>query len=248
MNRLAELARRAQGLVNLLPLRWHLPVRYFVQRSTGGLEPEFSLLPTLVPRDRLALDIGANMGVYSYALASLAPKVHAFEPQAGCCAVITAWAARSAGHVEVHNAGVGSSQGELVLHVPLIDGRQVGTRASFTPIDVAHVDVRVPVVTIDSLGLGPVGFIKIDVEGFEYDVLLGARHTLARDRPALLVELDRNRHERETFDQVVYLLAGLDYVPHVLREGRLEACREPLWDKALQYYNFVFLQAGDGKQ
>ena len=117
MNRLAELARRAQGLVNLLPLRWHLPVRYFVQRATGGLEPEFALLPMLVPRDRLALDIGANMGVYSYALASLAPKVHAFEPQAGCCAVITAWAARSARHVEVHNAGVGSSRGELVLHV-----------------------------------------------------------------------------------------------------------------------------------
>lgn len=247
MNRLAELARRAQGLVNLLPARWHLPVRYSVQRLTGGLEPEFALLPSIVPRERLALDIGANMGVYSYALASLVPKVHAFEPQAGCCAVIGAWAKASGKDVEVHNTGVGSTSGELVLHVPLHGGRQVGTRASFTPIGEPHVDVHVPVVTIDSLQLGPVGFAKIDVEGFEYDVLLGAQRTLQRDRPALLVELDRNRHERATFERVTDLLAGMGYVPHVLRDGRLEACAESPWEMAAHYYNFVFLQHAEAR-
>lgn len=247
MNRLAELARHVQGLGNLLPARWRLPVRYFVQRLTGGLEPEFALLPSIVPRERLALDIGANMGVYSYALASLVPKVHAFEPQAGCCAVIGAWARASGQDVEVHHAGVGSSAGELVLHVPLHGGRQVGTRASFTQIRGPHVDMRVPVVTIDSLQLGPVGFAKIDVEGFEYDVLLGAQCTLQRDRPALLIEMDRNRHERETFDRIVDLLATMGYVPHVLRDGRLEACREAPWDMAARYYNFVFLQHGESR-
>jgi FkbM family methyltransferase len=158
--------------------------------------------------------------------------------------VIGAWAKASGKQVEVHNAGVGSRSGELVLHVPLHRGRQVGTRASFTAIDDPHVDVRVPVVTIDSLQLDPVGFAKIDVEGFEYDVLLGAQRTLERDRPTLLVELDRNRHERATFDRIMVMLAGMGYVPHVLHDGHLEACAEAPWDMAARYYNFVFLQDG----
>jgi FkbM family methyltransferase len=241
VNPIAKIARRAQGLADLLPVHWRLPLRYRVQNLIGGLEPEFSLLPSIVPRDRIALDIGANMGVYSYALSSLAMHVHAFEPQAACCDVVSSWARRNGRRVTVHNAGVGSEAGELVLHVPVHNGKPVGTRATFLPSGDPGEEIRVPVITIDGLGLDRVGFVKIDVEGFEYDVLLGAVHTLRHDHPAMLIELDRNRHERATFERVIVLLSELGYDANVWQKGRLLPCHSRVWEMSEHHYNFVFL-------
>lgn len=47
---------------------------------------------------------------------------------------------------------------------------------------------RIPTVAIDELGLPRVDFIKVDIEGMEVEALEGARQTLARHRPVLLVE------------------------------------------------------------
>src|SRR6185437_239538 len=49
----------------------------------------------------------------------------------------------------------------------------------------------VPVATLDQMGLPKARFVKIDVEGMELEVLLGAKAMLARDRPLLYVENDR---------------------------------------------------------
>lgn len=242
MNHLFRIARRAQGLADLLPKPWRLPLRYHVQSVIGGLEPEFSLLPQLVPRGMVALDIGANMGVYSYALAGLASHVHAFEPQAACCEVIASWALGR--NVTVHNAGVGSAPDELVLHVPVVDGRKVGTRASFTPVSGPHEKVRVPIISIDAMAIERVGFIKIDVEGFEHDVLVGADETLWRWQPVLLIELDRERQTRESFERTLEFLASRGYAPSVLEEGRLVDCVDGTWDFANRHYNFIFKTSG----
>ena len=53
--------------------------------------------------------------------------------------------------------------------------------------------IRVPLRTLDSYNLSNIGFIKIDVEGHELDVLRGAEVTLRRDQPNLLIEIE-NRH------------------------------------------------------
>ena len=238
MNVLFRIARRSQGLADFLPKRWRLPLRYRVQSAIGGLEPEVLMLHRLVPGDSIALDIGANMGIYSYALAKLARHVHAFEPQAECCEVVASWPASR--NVTVHHAGVGSQAGELVLHVPVDGSRRIGTRASFTELEGPQVNLRVPVVTIDSLGLEDVGFIKVDVEGFEYDVLVGATETLRRWKPAVLVELDRDRQSRESFERTVAHLTGLGYLAWVVDGGRLEPCTDSIWEVAGQHYNFIF--------
>jgi FkbM family methyltransferase len=241
LNPLFQIARRVQGAADLLPKRWQLPLRYRVQSAIGGLEPEFSVLPQLVPGGMAALDIGANMGVYTYALAGIARHVHSFEPQAACCDVIASWAANR--NVTVHHVGVGSAPGDLILHVPVVDGRRIGTRASFTAVEGPHEDVRVPIITIDSLGIEGIGFIKIDVEGFEHDVLVGAEKTLRRWQPALLVELDRGRQSRESFDRSVGFLHDLGYAASVLDGGRLVGCGDNAWEVAERHYNFIFTAA-----
>lgn len=240
MNSLFRVARRMQDLGRLLPGRWQLPVRYQVQRLVGGLEPEVALLPRLVPAGTVAVDVGANMGVYTYALAPLAHAVHAIEPQTSCCSTIEAWAARH-GSVHVHNIGAGAQPGRLTLYIPEQDGKPLGTRASFVPVDGPHREVHVAVQPLDTLGLEKVGFIKIDAEGYERDVLEGARQLLQRDRPNLLVEIDPVRLPAEQFAATFALLQGLGYVGHYLDRGALVPCEARIQQQRPEKYNFIFI-------
>lgn len=239
---LSSYAKRLQAIERLFPLRWRLPLRYRAQQMLRGLEPEIGLLPALIGSgpNGIALDVGANVGIYTYALARLGIRVHALEPQPSCCDVIEAWAStsRHAGTVTIHNVAAGAEEGVLTLHVPLIGGSEVRTRASFDRPSGDYIETPVRVVTLDGLATRGVSFIKIDVEGHELAVLQGATQLLTRDRPILLVEIDRNRHSREEFTQIIGLLEALGYRCHVFDGHQLRA---KSWDAPSSIYNFLFL-------
>jgi FkbM family methyltransferase len=239
LNPAVAIAQRMQDIERLIPMSWRLPVRYMAQRALGALEPEIAVLPKIVPPDRIAVDIGANMGVYTKALSGLARHVHAFEPQPACSTPLAAWARGR--NVTVHKAGVGARADSLTLSIPVQAGRTLHTRASFAPADGRTTQIEVPVVALDELDLGLVGFIKIDVEGFEQEVVTGALQTIARDRPALLVELDRDRHTQESFEAFEGLLQPFGYQALVLNAGRLIPCGVRAWDHSAEHYNFIFL-------
>lgn len=237
------LFRKLQWLERTLPVRLRLPLRYRAQAWLGALEPEIAVLPALLEgRSGIALDVGANMGIYTYALSGLGIAVHAFEPQVACSEVISAWAGTSTSAITVHNVGVGSSPGELVLYVPIVNGAPVRTRASFQSFGRDQAEMRVPVVVLDALQLPTVAFMKVDVEGFELEVLKGALGLLARDHPALLVEIDRERHTPGSFAAITDLLGQLGYRCHVLQDGsRIADAGIDPWTAPADIYNFIFL-------
>jgi FkbM family methyltransferase len=77
-------------------------------------------------------------------------------------------------------------------------------------------ELEIPAITVDSLRLSP-SFIKIDVEGHEREVLEGAKETLLRSRPALLVEVIHS--------EVIPFLSELGYqVRWTLRSNHLFSC------------------------
>ena len=236
MSALTRLAQKFQGLENLAPRAWRLPLRYHGQRLVGGLEPEMALLERLVPNRAMALDIGANHGIYAYALSHLSPKVHCFEPLAECCRYILDHHAAS---ITVHNTALADRAGELELHVPIIGGHAVYTRASLDRPKGAYEARRVEVRTLDSYGLTDVGFIKIDVEGLEAAVLHGAQRTLETCHPTMLVEIDRARHTQSSFLGVHAFLQERGYTAHICDAGELVACRDA-WDASNRHINFIF--------
>lgn len=238
MSALTKLAQRFQGIENIAPRAWRLPLRYHGQRLVGGLEPEMGLLGRLVPNRGAALDIGANHGVYAYALSRLAPEVHCFEPLAECCRYIQD---HHAANINVHNAALSDRAGELELHVPIIEGRAVYTRASLDRPDGPSESRRVEVRTLDSYELTDVGFVKIDVEGVEAAVLRGAQHTLEACHPNLLVEIDRARHSRDSFLAVHEALQAMGYGTHVCEAGELVVCQDA-WGASMQHVNFIFIR------
>lgn len=238
MNPVASLAQRFQSIENLVPPRWRLPLRYHGQRLVGGLEPEMNLLGGLVKPDGVALDIGANRGVYAYALATIAGEVHCFEPLPECCSFINAWKSPK---ITVHNVALSDRRAVLRLYIPIVDGREIQTRASLDRPDGLCASRDVDVLTLDSFSFARVDFIKIDVEGLEAAVLSGARHTLESYHPTMLVEIDRARHNCDSFLAVHTVLRELGYGAHVCDAGELVAC-DDAWDAATRHANFIFTQ------
>jgi len=153
-----------------------------IEEEIASGEPELALLDRLVPRGGIAVDAGANYGIFAYALSTIADRVVAFEPNPEC-ARFARWMLR--GRAELH--GLALSDEGMVLHFA---GNLKRTHSQFRNMRTYPVEVR----TLDSFGLTDVRFIKADVEGSEREVLDGARETIARDRPVLLLELLSGTH------------------------------------------------------
>ena len=167
-----------------------------IGEETGTGEPELALLQEIVPQGGTAIDAGANQGIFAYALSAIADRVVAFEPNPDY-AFFARWMLR--GRAEVHELALSDAPGRATFYVPLSDegvvlhfaGNLKRTHSQFRDMKTYQVDVR----TLDSFAFANVRFIKADVEGSEREVLDGARETIARDRPALLLELLSGTHE-----------------------------------------------------
>src|SRR5881392_2714970 len=97
-----------------------IPPSFFYRRrmeeEARSGEPEHTVLAKLVPRGGTAVDIGANQGFYAYALADIADRVVAFEPNPDY-AFFARWMLR--GRAEVHALALSDKPGRGTLHVPL---------------------------------------------------------------------------------------------------------------------------------
>lgn len=187
------------------------PVLAWVAMRSGDLE--LRLLEQLVPRSRVALDIGANRGIYTWRLARLARQVHAFEPQPELAARLQL----AVPEARVHALALSDGDGEAELRVPVVANiayqgwGSIEPENSFDAVRCSAVrSIHVPSRRLDSLGLDDVGFIKIDVEGHELAVLRGAERTLSRCRPILLLEAD-DRHRPNAVESVRAYLAEVAY-------------------------------------
>ena len=137
-------------------------------------------------RGSTALDIGANIGTHTVVLAELADYVHAFEPQPAVFDLLKRnVAANGAANVTCHQLGLGERNGTAIVEEQLLRG---GLNVGGARL-VEGADGQVRIVPLDSLAVGGrIGFIKLDVEGFECAVLRGARQTIAAHQPVLIVE------------------------------------------------------------
>ena len=145
--------------------------RRILEEARSG-EPELAMLSQLVPRGGTAIDVGANKGVFAYALADIADHVIAFEPNPDY-AFFARWMLR--GRAEVHGLALSDGTGRGTLYVPISDqgivlhlaGSLKGTHSQFRNIKTYDVEIR----TLDDFHLVNVRFIKADVEGSEREVL-----------------------------------------------------------------------------
>jgi FkbM family methyltransferase len=231
-----------------------------VRTVTRRDEPELALLGYLVQKGRVAIDVGANNGIYTYPLLRLASKVIAVEPNPGYFEELRILFGP---RIELIAAALSDVEGAADLHVPVgaALGESLGTIESGNPIAETNCrHIRVPLKTLDSLGMKNVGFIKIDVEGHEEKVIRGGEELMRRCRPILLVEVE-NRHRPDAVESMVAYMKELGYLGLFLTEGLLTPVSafdpavhqsqndvEQLWagkpPSKLYCNNFIFLPTG----
>lgn len=150
-------------------------------------EPELARLADLCPPDcDTAVDVGGWYGPWTRRLAGRARRVVTVEPVPHLARLLATTSPRN---VRVVRAAASDHPGIARLWLPPDDGGDRGV-SSLVRRDIHGRALDVSCVTLDELGLRNVGFIKIDVDGSEPAVLRGATGLLARDRPALFIELE----------------------------------------------------------
>lgn len=156
------------------------------------------------PRRRVAVDVGAHVGLWSYWMARDFGQLHAFEPHADHHHI---WQANLYGvpNATIYRMALGKSAGSVTL----IPGVKSSGDARIHPALSGAIEMR----TLDSVGLTDVDFLKIDCEGFEHFVLEGAVETIERSRPTIIVEQKPGHAQRYGLKeaQAIEFLEGLGY-------------------------------------
>jgi FkbM family methyltransferase len=205
----ARVYRRTANLVEpILPRGTRTPAHYLSRRLTRRLEAEYDAMMSMITPGMTAVDVGANIGVFTYGFLGRGANVVAIEPQPECAAQIRAFydmgfpRTRSPrrGTLALHVEALSNKSGKSVLYVPLKNGKVDDESASLGPDDGDNVRIDVALRPLDEYGLDNVQVMKIDVEGFEIPAIEGATHTIRRWRPSILVEIEQRHHEEDIAD------------------------------------------------
>lgn len=212
------LKRRLKLLAEELAPR--LLFRYRLAKYSS-YEPEQILVPYFCDKDHLAVDVGANIGLYCGLMVKHAKACHAFEANPYLARQL-----RRAGvpGLTVINAAVSDQPGELTLYVPertpgLATVEEAHPDASKTGVGPVAT-MKVKSMRLDDLAFDAVSFMKIDVEGHEEAVLRGGERTIAKHRPFMIIESE-NRHNPGAVGRVFQFLSSRDYRCFFLKGGRL---------------------------
>jgi FkbM family methyltransferase len=177
--------------------RLRVPIADYVGRAVyyvGDLDRKVTrLIEMLVRPGDTVLDIGANLGVVTFPLASLVGRtgrVLAFEPNPPIAQLLQESITENrATQITLHTCALGTENGEMEMSIP---GHNAGM-ATLDPsrFHAGSTRVRVPVRRLTDLlqqaNLGPISLMKIDVEGFEAEVLEGGRDYLTQHPPAAIL-------------------------------------------------------------
>ena len=202
---------------------------------------EIAFLKKVIGKNFVCVDVGGNTGLYSLQLAKLASEgmVHTFEPVAHNYHVIQlAKHINSFNNLTVNNMAVGAEPGVVRMAVPLNDsGYAYMTSEGRGNVCVVRLDEY-----FSESSLERVDFLKIDVEGAEYEVIKGGSEIFGdADKKPLVVQVELIDRYLERFgasvDKFIATMAGYGYEKYVLRSGFLS---EPAASDASEQ-NFFFL-------
>ena len=171
-------------------------------------EGEVEVFAQIIRSGDVVVEVGANIGAHTVFLAQhVGPmgRIYAFEPQRIVFQTLCANVAlNSLTNVYCMQQAVGDQAGTIL--VPLFDYARENNFGGVRLGDFKFGE-PVPVVTLDSLNLHWCNFLKVDVEGMEQAVLMGAANLISRAKPILYVEND----QKDKSDNLVRYIDSIDY-------------------------------------
>lgn len=180
----------------------------------GFKDSSHQKLYSLVKENDLVLDIGTNFGTTILQFAKIIGKdglAYGFEPDPTNFSICqNNIKLNKFSNIQVENLGVGSKNDTLLLVVDSEYNRGMN-KISFENNGKESFLVKIICIDdwIENNNITQVNLIKIDVEGFEMEVLKGAEKTLRTFKPLLFIELDNNNlklHNSSAKELVEYLM------------------------------------------
>ena len=229
----------------LIPNR--LYYKYRAKKYAKYKTPELNLIQHLVHKDQISLDIGANLGLFTFFMSKYSRKVFAFEPNPYPLRYLPSLIDDN---VELIRVAVGKKNESLDLLIPKSDKGWSSNGATLKNISVKNgIKIKVDCRSIDSFNFSNVGLIKIDVEGAEKEVLMGASNTIINNRPNLIIE-NELIHQNDTND-IFQITSQMGYKIFYFHQSKLKKIYENINLKEIQknpqhkvigyIQNFIFI-------
>jgi len=245
----------ANGIKKRFPKLW---IERELRFRPNHFERELWLVSFLCDKEKTAIDIGANMGAYSYYMRKFSRHVIAFEPNSELWSDLHRLLGRD---FRIESVALSNRVGRSTIR---IDRTNTGVATIEEKNDLRCVKDKsivvekvVEVRTLDSFEFSDVAMIKIDVEGHEEAVVGGAMRTIQRCRPSLLIESEE-RHNPGAPRRLASSISGLDYRVLFLKGGKLrefgELCDEDMDPNNLVHgdreyiNNFLFIPAENSQR
>lgn len=183
------------GMSKFHPYKMHLAINHWTDRSTYFLGRWYDLEAQLILRDLVkpgstVVDVGANRGMFALAASHIVgPQGHiiCFEPNPLRLNILRREIIENKiKNVTIRHSGLGDTRAKMTLTVPH-KNPGCGTLAKgLFPVDASYVAlVSIGVGDEELFGAIP-SLIKIGVEGFEFQALLGLRKTIEQSRPIIM--------------------------------------------------------------
>lgn len=218
----------------------------------GYEEDQIEAFLKIIPRNcrGTILDIGANVGTHSIAFARNFKQVHAFEPNKELWSTFERNVSiNGLTNVLLHKTGLGDEKGSVPFYSIAKDNLGLGTALPveqydllLQQIDVIDIEVGDEIVRRQ---IGQVNAMKIDVQGFEPQVLEGLKHTIRSDRPILWIEVGISTVEKgNSGPWLKGLLDGQVDVFRfeiVRRKLNNHVCLRPVFEDELRHGNYVIV-------
>jgi FkbM family methyltransferase len=215
--RLKKTLRKSKFLENSYDRRSFRDFQKLIDHPDFLYEKEIEVLPFLVKKNDIVIDIGANRGEYSFYLSKFVGqkgKVLAFEPGKRAFSILQKVKnLYNLDNLFLFNLALKDKKGTDTLIVPY-HNRQ-SQLLSTNPIKGRKENVSV--LSLDDVikdnGYNQVNFIKCDTEGSEYFVFSGALETIRKYNPVIQVEITDIHAIRfgHSSSEILQLFNGLNY-------------------------------------
>lgn len=184
--------------------------------TDGVYEPEIlKLLGSNLKAGDIFIDIGANIGQHSMFCSYFCKQVYSFEPVKKLFDQFNESIAKNEIHnITSYNYALGDADGEIPMYS---NGSSMAT-SSIVSTTGKHFIQNVEVVKLDDvykkLGIDGASLVKVDVEGYEFNVLKGAENFLKKYKPKIVIEFSPyfyRRTDPSISQKIIDFLTGLGY-------------------------------------
>jgi len=166
----------------------------YILQIGNNFEPYMcALFSILIEKKDVVADIGANIGLTTLLFSSIAEYVYAFEPSLTTFNFLKMNISNSnITNVDLYNIGLGNEKRTAKITFAA-NNRSGGFVSDLIRPEQDHVTEEIKIVTIDDFyqnkKLIPT-FLKLDVEGFEQNVIKGGKEFIQKYNPTIVLELN----------------------------------------------------------